>query len=81
MLVRQAFAGSAQALQALCGDYHGEKTLRERAAHEPESRVMEQYARGLCKGYGAVGGGIYDYEGRLGSIGFCKVRFYALQVA
>ena len=27
--VRQAFAGSAQTLQALCGD-HSEKTLRER---------------------------------------------------
>ena len=29
--VRQAFAGSAQTLQALCGDCHSEKTLRESA--------------------------------------------------
>ena len=29
--VRQAFAGSVQTLQALCGDCHSEKTLRESA--------------------------------------------------
>ena len=34
MPVRQAFAGSVQILQALCGDCHSEKTLRERAAHK-----------------------------------------------
>ena len=33
--VRQAFAGSVQTLQALCGDCHSEKTLRESAAHQP----------------------------------------------
>ena len=48
--VRQAFAGSVQTLQALCGDCHSEKTLRESAQPTSlESRVapgvMEQYAR------------------------------------
>ena len=47
-VVRQAFAGSVQTLQALCGDCHSEKTLRERAAQKFEEprgpRVME-YAR------------------------------------
>ena len=38
--VRQAFAGSAQTLQALCGDCHSEKTLRESAQPTSlESRV------------------------------------------
>ena len=38
--VRQAFAGSVQTLQALCGDCHSEKTLRESAQPTSlESRV------------------------------------------
>ena len=38
--VRQAFAGSVQTLQALCGDCHSEKTLRESAQSTSlESRV------------------------------------------
>ena len=38
--VRQAFAGSVQILQALCGDCHSEKTLRESAQPTSlESRV------------------------------------------
>ena len=47
--VRQAFAGSAQILQALCGDCHSEKTLRESAQPTSlESRVapgVMEYAR------------------------------------
>ena len=40
MPVRQAFAGSVQILQALCGDCHSEKTLRESAQPTSlESRV------------------------------------------
>ena len=40
MPVRQAFAGSVQTLQALCGDCHSEKTLRESAQPTSlESRV------------------------------------------
>ena len=40
MPVRQAFADSAQTLQALCGDCHSEKTLRESAQPTSlESRV------------------------------------------
>ena len=38
--VRQAFAGSVQILQALCGDCRSEKTLRESAQPTSlESRV------------------------------------------
>ena len=47
--VRQAFAGSVQTLQALCGDCHSEKTLRESAQPTSlESRVapgVMEYAR------------------------------------
>ena len=47
--VRQAFAGSVQILQALCGDCHSEKTLRESAQPTSlESRVapgVMEYAR------------------------------------
>ena len=48
--VRQAFAGSVQTLQALCGDCHSEKTLRESAQPTSLERrvapgVMEQHAR------------------------------------
>ena len=40
MPVRQAFAGSVQILQALCGDCHSEKTLRKSAQPTSlESRV------------------------------------------
>ena len=47
--VRQAFVGSVQILQALCGDCHSEKTLRESAQPTSlESRVapgVMEYAR------------------------------------
>ena len=47
--VRQAFAGSVQILQALCGDCHSKKTLRESAQPTSlESRVASgvmEYAR------------------------------------
>ena len=47
--VRQAFAGSVQILQALCGDCHSEKTLRESVQPTSlESRVapsVMEYAR------------------------------------
>ena len=50
--VRQAFAGSVQTLQALCGDCHSEKTLRESAQPTSlESRVapgVMEYARPSC---------------------------------
>ena len=39
--VRQAFAGSVQTLQALCGDCHSEKTLREKFGEPRGPRVME----------------------------------------
>ena len=42
--VRQAFAGSVQILQALCGDCHSEKTLRERSPRRHGVRPEPQAA-------------------------------------
>ena len=47
--VRQAFAGSVQTLQALCGDCHSEKTLRESAQPTSlESRVAPGVMEWTC---------------------------------
>ena len=43
--VRQAFAGSVQTLQALCGDCHSEKTLRESAQPTSLEPGVMEYAR------------------------------------
>ena len=57
--VRQAFAGSVQTLQALCGDCHSEKTLRESAQPTSlESRVapgVMEYVRSPRAGVQRLG--------------------------
>ena len=45
--VRQAFAGSVQTLQALCGDCHSKKTLRE-SAQPTRSRVAPESCASSC---------------------------------
>ena len=60
--VRQAFAGSAQTLQALCGDCHSERTLRESAQPiSPRSHGVQAVPQGRSvrwrgRGPGLCGG-------------------------
>ena len=65
--VRQAFAGSVQTLQALCGDCHSEKTLRESA--EPRGADVRK-GRGALQAQRA--GGVEPVDGVLPDLGFVE---------